>query len=69
MTASPCRNICRIDDASGWCVGCGRSLAEITAWMRLTGREREAVMQRLPARLALLPEAERAALSVEAPAP
>jgi uncharacterized protein len=52
--ASPCRNICRIDDASGWCVGCGRSLAEIAAWTRLSEADRAAVVRQLPARQARL---------------
>jgi hypothetical protein len=51
---SPCRNICRIDAASGWCLGCGRSLAEVGDWMRLTPGQRRQVMQQLPERLALL---------------
>jgi uncharacterized protein len=35
---SPCREICRLDEA-GICVGCGRSLGEIAEWSG-AGRER-----------------------------
>lgn len=32
--ASPCINICRMDEASGLCIGCFRSLDEISRWSR-----------------------------------
>ena len=32
---SPCINVCRIDAASGLCVGCARTLDEIAAWSSL----------------------------------
>ena len=39
---SPCINVCRIDEASGWCEGCLRTLDEIAAWATLddTGKRR-----------------------------
>ncbi|MDT8759953.1 DUF1289 domain-containing protein [Sphingomonas psychrotolerans] len=51
---SPCINICRIDDATGWCIGCGRTLDEIARWGRTTGSDRESVTAQLPARMARL---------------
>ncbi|AQR73982.1 DUF1289 domain-containing protein [Sphingomonas sp. LM7] len=48
---SPCTNICRIDDATGWCVGCGRTLAEIARWGTTDDADRDAVMAQLPARM------------------
>lgn len=48
--ASPCINICRMDEGSGWCEGCLRTLDEIAAWGGLPDAERRAVLQRLPAR-------------------
>ena len=36
--ASPCRDVCRLDDG-GICIGCGRSAYEIEEWPR-AGRER-----------------------------
>jgi predicted Fe-S protein YdhL (DUF1289 family) len=51
---SPCIRVCVVDAASGLCAGCGRTLAEIGAWLALSEAAREAVMAALPARLALL---------------
>lgn len=50
--ASPCNRICRIDDASGLCIGCGRTLDEIARWTSMGEAERRQVCERLPARLA-----------------
>ncbi len=30
--ASPCTGVCRMDAATGWCVGCRRTIDEIVAW-------------------------------------
>jgi predicted Fe-S protein YdhL (DUF1289 family) len=51
---SPCINICLLDDATGLCLGCARSLKEIAAWAAMTDAERRAVMRALPARKARL---------------
>lgn len=32
MTASPCISICRLDASGQHCMGCGRTLDEISAW-------------------------------------
>lgn len=34
MIPSPCINICQMDAASGLCVGCFRTIEEITVWSR-----------------------------------
>ncbi len=34
MVASPCINICKMDAPSGLCVGCFRTIDEITVWSR-----------------------------------
>ncbi len=47
---SPCVNVCRMDDATGWCEGCQRTLAEIAAWGGLDDTAKRAVWQALPAR-------------------
>jgi len=41
--ASPCINVCSIDETTGLCAGCLRSLDEIAAWNVLTDEERRAV--------------------------
>lgn len=40
---SPCISICRIDAASGLCVGCLRTIDEIIAWGRQTDLEKRMV--------------------------
>lgn len=54
MTAAstPCIKVCVIDPVSKLCEGCGRTLAEIAQWGRLSEAERLAIMAELPKRLA-----------------
>lgn len=42
--ATPCINVCRMDAASGWCVGCLRTIDEIAAWAQLDDAGRRAVL-------------------------
>ena len=51
---TPCNKICILDDASGLCRGCGRSLDEIARWAAYNDAERARVMAQLPRRLAAL---------------
>jgi predicted Fe-S protein YdhL (DUF1289 family) len=51
MTSSPCIKICVVDPLAGLCVGCGRSVAEISLWPEMAETERQAVMAALPARM------------------
>jgi uncharacterized protein len=48
---TPCVNICLLDPATGTCLGCGRTLAEIASWAAMGDAERRAVMAALPARM------------------
>lgn len=41
---TPCINVCVVDDASGLCIGCRRSLAEIAAWATLSAAERSRII-------------------------
>lgn len=34
MIQSPCINICKMDATSALCIGCFRTIEEITAWSR-----------------------------------
>ena len=43
--ASPCISVCRMDDATGLCVGCLRTLDEIAAWGALDDAARRRVWQ------------------------
>ena len=51
-SGSPCVNICRMDAATGLCIGCARTLAEIAGWSSSTPAERAAIRALLPGRSA-----------------
>lgn len=51
---SPCINLCRIDRATGWCEGCGRTIDEITRWGTTDDDDRRAILDGLPNRIAAL---------------
>ena len=41
---SPCVNVCALDEQD-ICIGCQRTAAEITRWMRMDNTERRTVLQ------------------------
>jgi uncharacterized protein len=41
--ASPCISVCRMDEASGLCTGCLRTLDEVATWSLLDDAEKLAV--------------------------
>lgn len=47
---SPCIKLCVVHPEARLCMGCHRSLDEITAWSRMSPEARRAVMAELPAR-------------------
>lgn len=47
---SPCVRICRIDPQRGLCVGCRRTLEEITLWGSLGPDGRRDILSRLKSR-------------------
>jgi predicted Fe-S protein YdhL (DUF1289 family) len=51
---TPCNRVCVVHPALGLCIGCGRSLDEITRWVDLTPAERARIVAQLPSRLAAL---------------
>lgn len=51
---SPCVDVCRFDGRSGWCVACGRTLAECRAWKKAARPTLLAIQAELPRRLAKL---------------
>jgi hypothetical protein len=51
---SPCISVCRMDQSTGWCEGCLRSIDEIVAWGRYTPQERLQVWRDLNRRAAIL---------------
>lgn len=48
---SPCIGVCELDETIGLCLGCGRTMAEISNWLRFDDAAREAVWRELPGRL------------------
>jgi predicted Fe-S protein YdhL (DUF1289 family) len=52
MIETPCVKICTLDARAGLCLGCGRTVDEITRWSLMNASERARVMADLPARLA-----------------
>ncbi len=48
--ASPCINICQMEEASGWCRGCLRTLDEIAFWSVLDDDDKRAVLAELARR-------------------
>lgn len=51
---SPCVKLCVVHPEARICIGCYRSIDEITVWSRLTHEARAALMAELPARAARL---------------
>ena len=47
---SPCTRVCRIDERTGWCLGCRRTLAEIADWPMLSASEKQALLAQLERR-------------------
>jgi len=54
LIASPCINVCRIDESTALCVGCLRTLDEIATWSVLSDDQRRDVWARLASRVALV---------------
>lgn len=52
QVASPCINICQMDEPTGWCQGCFRNLDEIAFWSQLDDEDKAAVWLLLPERRA-----------------
>lgn len=47
---SPCISVCQIDNATGECLGCRRTIDEIRDWLIMTAEEKNAVLARLARR-------------------
>ena len=67
LIESPCVKVCAIDATTGWCLGCGRSMAEIASWSTLAPERRRAVMAELEKRKADIVDRERRARDYRLP--
>ena len=47
---SPCIKVCQMDPQHGLCLGCARTLDEISRWARMTDGERARIMAELARR-------------------
>ncbi len=47
---SPCNGVCAMDDASGLCIGCYRTLDEIATWSAMADANRRAVLDAMRVR-------------------
>jgi uncharacterized protein len=47
---SPCIGVCFIDQPSGLCRGCYRSLEEISSWLEMSPEDKLEILRRLPER-------------------
>ena len=50
--SSPCIGICRIDDFSGLCEGCGRTMEEISGWPGASETQHEQTLAEIAQRRA-----------------
>jgi predicted Fe-S protein YdhL (DUF1289 family) len=57
--ASPCIDVCRYDEATGWCLGCGMSKPEKKRWKK-EKPDRPAIRTALPGRITALAAAGHA---------
>ena len=53
--ASPCTSVCTMDEATGFCIGCFRTLDEIAMWSVLGDEDKRAVWSALTLRRAAHP--------------
>jgi len=63
MTESPCTKVCVMDAEQRYCVGCLRTLGEITRWGEMSDEQRAAVVAQLPARQSDIAEIPAAPLA------
>ena len=47
---SPCISVCQIDDATGLCLGCRRTIDEIRDWIIMSPEERQRLLDALALR-------------------
>ena len=47
---SPCLGICRLDPAMQYCVGCFRTIGELSQWTALSREEKQALIEELDQR-------------------
>lgn len=56
---TPCIKVCVVDPETGFCIGCGRTRAEIGGWLGYSADERRTLMAELPERVATMTQLKR----------
>lgn len=49
--ASPCTGVCKLDETTGWCLGCGRSGEEMDGWRIQPEAARKEIWDQIPGRM------------------
>ncbi len=44
---TPCMNKCQIDPVSNFCIGCKRTIEEISNWISMTDEQRKKIIEEL----------------------
>ena len=44
MIKSPCTAVCKIDYENGYCIGCNRTIEEITNWSILNDQQKKKIL-------------------------
>ena len=47
MIKSPCVNVCKIDYESGYCIGCNRTIEEITNWSVFKDSQKRKILKKV----------------------
>ena len=47
MIESPCNDVCTTDPESGLCIGCGRTVDEISNWLYYSDKQKKKVIKDL----------------------
>ena len=47
---SPCVDICKFDDKTGFCIGCMRTRDECKSWKKMKDRHRKKIIEDRPRR-------------------
>ena len=50
MIESPCNRICTLDDRTGWCLGCWRTIEEIIEWGLASEERKREILETLEER-------------------
>jgi len=57
--ASPCINVCIIDECTGFCAGCLRTVDEITAWGSKENEEKREILIKVDIRRGLVRQTQQ----------